>query len=181
MYFLTPISLLSLSLWLLISTSLAHSASEIIPGCQGEGCHCFQGYRGSETNGIPGKNDIKTIRPFKLYKDRSKNSKMVGKFEAGIKARPLKQELVIEDKGEYVVETVQSSKLSLKRGDKINTIVNLGEGFFKGRQNDKWIEFDYENLKLKTIKETKITAWLFVKVGELNGFTQDLPFEMCLE
>lgn len=167
---------LSFLLGILATTSIAIAAPEIILGCQGEGCECFHEYREAKTD-----KDIPTVRPFTLHKDRSVTSQVLGKFQAGIKAKPLKQELVVDAKGEYVVEAVYGSALPLKKGDKIDTILNEGEGVLRGRHNGKWINFDYENPKLKIVKKTEISEWLSVRVNGLAGFTREQPFQMCLE
>ncbi len=172
---------LSLMFWLLSSTSIAAAVPEVIPGCQGEGCDCFKQDR-SATPGVGSReHDIPAIRSFTLYKDRSGASQLLGKFQAGTKARPLRQDLVVEVKGEYVVEQVKDSKLPLKKGDKLDTIINEGEGTARGRKNDKWVDFDFENVKLKVVRKTVISAWMSVKANGITGFTREQPFEMCLE
>lgn len=172
---------LSLMFCLLTFTSIAVAAPEVIPGCVGEGCECFHEYR-SATPGVgPQENDIPAIRSFTLYKDRSDGSQLLGKFEAGTKARPLKQELMVDVKGEYIVELVRDNKLPLKKGDKIDTIINEGEGFARGRINGKWVDFDFENVKLKVVRKTVLSAWVLVKTNGIVGFTREQPFQMCLE
>lgn len=172
-----PLSLLSL----LAATTVAVAAPEFIPGCQGEGCDCFHEYRSATQATGRSEQDIATIRPFTLYKERSDASQRLGEFNAGVKARPLTQELVVEDKGEYVVVEARGSKLALKKGDRIDTVIAEGEGFSRGRKGGKWIDFDYETIKLREVKKTRVTAWLSVKINGLTGFTPQQPFQMCLE
>lgn len=172
---------LSLLFWLFTSTSIAAAVPDVIAGCQGEGCDCFQAYRSVSSKAGPKEHDIPAIRSFSLHKDRSGASQLLGKFAAGTKARPLKQELVIEDKGEYIVERVQDNKLPLKKGDRIDTMINEGEGSARGRKNGKWVHFDVESVKLTVVRRTVISGWMTVKVNGVEGFTQQQPFEMCLE
>ncbi len=70
---------------------------------------------------------------------------------------------------------------NIKSGDKIDTVLNEGEGFQKGRLNGQWVTFEYSALELKPIKETKVEEWLEVSVKNLKGFTKGSPIEMCLE
>lgn len=172
---------LSLMFWIFTATSAAAAVPEIISGCQGEGCDCFQEYRSASPEASPREHDIPAIRPFTLYEDRTGASRLLGKFEAGTKARPLKQELLVEVKGEYIVERVQGKNVQFKKGDKLDTIINEGEGFARGRKNGSWVEFDFESVTLKVVRKAMISAWMSVKINGVAGFTQDHPFEMCLE
>lgn len=168
-------------IWLMISTSAAAAAPEVIPGCQGEGCGCFRAYQSATLETRRPDHEIPTIRPFTLYKDRSDCSQHLGKFEAGTKARPLGQELVVDVKGEYIVELIQDKKLPLKKGDRIDTIINEGEGAARGRKNGKWVDFNFEDVQLKVVRETVISEWMSVRVNGIAGFTLEQPFEGCLE
>lgn len=167
--------------WLLISVTGAAAAPEVIPGCQGEGCGCFRGYQSATPGTRPPDHEIATIRSFTLYKNRSAASQLLGKFKAGTKARPLGQELLVEVKGEYIVELIQDKNLPFKTGDRIDTIINEGEGTARGRINGKWVDFDFQSVQLKTVKETVISEWMSVRVNGIAGFTLEQPFEGCLE
>lgn len=172
---------LALLFWFWTITSIAVAAPEVMPGCEGEGCDCFQVYRSATPRVDAKQNDIPAIRPFTLYKDRSGGSQLLGRFEAGTQARPLKQELMVDVKGEYIVESVRDEKLPLKKGDRIDTIINDGEGFARGRVNGKWVEFDFENVQLKTVRHTVLSSWMLVRANGIEGFTREQPFQMCLE
>lgn len=170
-----------LMLWLLISPSVVAAAPEVIPGCQGEGCGCFRGYQSATLETRRPDHEIQTIRSFTLYKGRSDASQLLGKFAAGIKARPVGQDLVVDVEGEYVVDLVHDDTLPLKKGDRIDTIINEGEGFARGRKNGKWVDFSFEGLQLKVVSETVISEWMAVRVNGIAGFTREQPFEGCLE
>ena len=174
-------SFLSLIVLLLASTSLEAAVPEVISGCQGEGCDCFQEYRSDTSRTGPKDHDIPAIRSFTLFKDRSRAAQLLGTFAAGTRARPLRQDLVVEVAGEYIVDLVKDRKLPLKKGDRIDTIIKDGEGFARGRLNGKWVDFDFMNVKLKVVKETVMSEWMSVKVNGITGFTQEQPFQLCLE
>ena len=63
-------------------------AFETVDGCQGEGCGCFQGYRKAIHDKQPTKFELESIRPFTLYLEMSKKSKVIGNFKSGVKAKP---------------------------------------------------------------------------------------------
>lgn len=172
---------LSLIALLLASTSLEAAVPELIPGCQGEGCDCFHEYRSDTLGAGPKDHDIPAIRSFTVFKDRSRAAQLLGKFASGTRARPLRQDFIVEVTGEYIVDLVKDKKLPLRKGDRIDTLINEGEGFARGRLNGKWVNFDFENVKLKVVKETVTSEWMSVKVNGITGFTQDQPFQMCLE
>lgn len=158
-----------------------NSSAEVMDGCQGEGCSCFQGYRIMMNERKSTDFDIETIRPFSLYKDMDKNSKFIGKFEPGVKARPIAKKMLFLETGEYIIEQNKDKKINLQKGDKVHKLFSLGEGYMKVEKDGKWIEFAGHQIKLKPIKKTIIEEWLEVSINGLKGFTQDSPFEMCLE
>lgn len=159
--------------------SRATDSRIVIDGCEGEGCQCFTGYPAQDDP--KGERDIKTIRPFKLYQDMDKGSKRLGEYRAGVLGKPLGKKLIIHERGEYLVERVIAPKVSLKKGDRLDTLLYLGEGFMEARKNGQEVGFEDGDIELKTIKKTRVSEWLQVMIGGKAGFTQDSPFEYCLE
>jgi hypothetical protein len=151
---------------------------EVLNECQGEGCDCYEGYR---TSGGTGDFDIVTIRQFTLFERMSPNSRVLGRFKSGVKGKPLGPRLLIEDRGEYLVETLQRKPEGLAPGDQLDTLLYQGEGAFKARKGGVWVHFDHTDAKLKTVRETKVSEWLELVVAGKRGFTRDSPFEGCLE
>jgi hypothetical protein len=151
---------------------------EVLNECQGEGCDCYEGYRSS---GGTGDFDIATIRRFTLYERMSPDSRVLGRFNAGVKGKPVGPRLRVEDRGEYLVEALQGKPEGLAAGDRLDTLLNQGEGFLKARKGGVWVIFEYTDAKLKTVRETKVSEWLELVVAGKRGFTRDSPFQGCLE
>ena len=168
-------------LLILLVASASHAGVEnqqVTEGCQGEGCECFQEYRSGETKkGTP----IQTIRPFIFYSRMDKNSKQLGNFKPGKKAIPLKFKTVAIDRGEYLVTKVKNNDSKVSVGDKLNTIVNLGEGEATARRGNVTVHFDFDQVELKQIRKPRMEQWLQLSVNGSVGFTPDEPFENCLE
>ena len=156
----------------------ASSPLGVIEGCQGEGCDCFDAYRSEKTKT---RIESKTIRPFTLYKEMSRNSKQLGKFSAGVMAKPIKSQAVVLNNGSYSVAAVKNIKLPLKVGQLVDTLWNEGEGYSRVRSNGKWISFDASEITLVSKSDTVLDEWLEISTGKLRGYTQDSPFEGCLE
>ena len=153
---------------------------DVKDGCQGEGCDCFNEYK-EIVSGKKTKNfEIVTIRPFNIYKDLNTKSKLLGTYKPGTKVRPLAQKIVITEPGERRAKS-DNKKLGIKKGDKLDSELNLGEGSLSARHNGKWITYDYKSLQTDEIKKSDLQDWIQVSVGNLTGFTPDHPFEGCLE
>lgn len=152
-------------------------APEPIEGCQGEGCSCFADYRSSSTRGSA----VLTVRPFTLHERMSKESRRIGGYASPVAAIPGKQIILIEDPGEYLVEKVQGGLASLAVGDRVNSLIHLGEGASRVRKGTQWIEFDEDQLTLKVVRPVQLTEWLEVTVGRLRGYAAESPFRACLE
>jgi hypothetical protein len=149
------------------------NTNEVLNECQGEGCGCFQGFREAP---------IKTVRPFTLYERMDTNSKITGRYKAGVMAKPLGKKSLVREKGRYMVEQIINKKsFSLKSGDLVDTFFQMGEGFNKVKTDGKWIEFIEDDIKLNEKVKTIIDGWLELSIGKLHGFTQESPFESCLE
>lgn len=139
----------------------------MIEGCEGEGCGCTK--------------ETKTSQDFVLHEKMDSNSKVLGKFKSGTEARAGKSYTKIIDAGSSKILEVSNSALDLKVGDTVTTVFNLGEGIFKAKSNEKWIEFEYDQVKLKQLSPAKYQSWLELKVGKLHGYTPNFPFFGCLE
>lgn len=163
---------------LIIITSLQSVAKiEVIGGCQGEACDCLK-----EAQKKPQPELFETIRAFSVYKEPNIKSPVLGKFEAATKAKLIKQLIAIEEPGHYVVQKVaKAKKTGLKKNDKITLLLNEGEGFSSALLKGKNVSFYFEDVTLKTLKETKVSEWIQLKVENIEGYTPDYPFEGCLE
>lgn len=148
-------------------TSHAQAADDLIDGCQGEGCGCTD--------------QKKSNKGFELYEKMDLKSKILGKFKAGTEATAGKATTKILNKGKSKVTEVKESALGLKKGDEVNTVFYLGEGFMKLKRGDKWIEYSEDDITLKEIEAFKYENWLEVTVGKLHGYTPTFPFMGCLE
>jgi hypothetical protein len=175
-----PRGALAVTFFLLASPASTSSPPvEVIDGCQGEGCDCFEGLE-SHASRKPDET-IKAIRAFTLRKEMSGKSKVVGTFKIGTIARPLGSKMLVLQKGKYVVRKVDSAVANLSVGDAIDTKLYLGEGFSTARKGGIRVDFKYDQVELETISETQVDEWLKVSVGKVVGYTKDAPFAYCLE
>jgi hypothetical protein len=150
-----------------VSAEILPSGTDIIFGCEGEGCGCTY-----ETN---------TRRNFVLYKDMHDSSRRLGSYPSGTTAEAGDVFSVVVDPGEYRVESVRTKSVPLKSGNRIHTRFYLGEGAWQaklGARNVKWEEGD---IKLKQIRPTIYKVWTQISVGEVHGYANTFPFEGCLE
>ena len=131
---------------------------------------------------------LKTSKPFTFYSDLD-GPTPIKRYDAGVIAKPLEQKIVIRDRGEYVIEKVINPDTPLKAGDKVDTPIYVGEGFFIVRSNGRWTDFegppdiddclrtgDCNEFKLKVIREAKVEYWIKVEVEGVVGFTPDNEF-----
>ena len=145
----------------------ATPSDTVLEGCEGEGCGCT--------------NEVKTNKDFILYEKMDLSSKVLGKFKSGIEAKAGKASTKIVKKGKSKVIEVKDLTLGLKVSDEVNTIFYLGEGFYKVKLGEKWIEFEDEKVKLKQIEAPKYESWLEMDVGKFHGYSPTFPFMGCLE
>lgn len=145
----------------------AQSGNDLLEGCQGEGCGCT--------------NEKKSNKDFVLYEKMDLKSKVLGQFKSGTEAVAGKATTKILEKGKSKIIEVKDPAIGLKKGDEVNTVFYLGEGFEKVKLGDKWVEFEDEKVKMKEIKAPKYETWLEVSVGKIKGFTSTFPFMGCLE
>lgn len=164
-----------------ILLSAPASANEVLNFCEGEGCSCFQAYRKATSDGRSTDFPIGTVRSFTLYEQMDKSSKKIGSFKMGILATPNAKKTVVRMRGEYIVERINKTGIPLALGQRVDTLFHMGEGYLQVRKEGKWIEFFEDDVVLKEKSKTVLDGWLEVSVGKLRGFTQDSPFESCLE
>lgn len=163
--------------FLLFKPAFLKAQPQLITGCQGEACDCFREYQS-----VSRSSEVKTIRPFTVYKDASKSSAVLGEFIEGTKARLIAQHLLVEEPGRYIVKKVKSGqKIQLRRGDVVHTMINDGEGFVTVTKNKKSVSFYSEDVEFRTAIKTKISDWMHIQVNTVEGYTPDQPFEGCLE
>lgn len=148
-------------------SSAARAGDDLIEGCQGEGCGCTDAK--------------KSNKDFVLYEKMDLKSKVLGKFKSGTEAQAGKATTRILKKGKSKVTEVTDSALGLKKGDEVNTVFDLGEGFMKVKHGEKWIEYSDDNVKLKEIEAPKYENWLEITVGKLHGYSSTFPFMGCFE
>ena len=108
-------------------------------------------------------------------------SKKLGNFKSGTEAKALKSFTKIVNSGKAKIIQVDDSSLGLSTGDEVTHVFCLGEGFTKVMKHEKWIEFEDEKVKLKTIEKPLYENWLEIQVGKIRGFTTTFPFLGCLE
>ena len=176
----------------------------IIKGCTGEHCAGVK----DEVNGFYINHDppvaLKVGRPFTFYSNLE-TVDLIARYSAGFMAKPTAQQIVIRDRGEYIIEKIVGDWFSycpptgapLKVGDKIDTPINIGEGSIVVQNKGRLIHFaeqsrgylpdsphgiawfrtgDCELLKLKVIREAKIEDWMTLERDGVVGYTMDWPF-----
>ena len=175
----------------------------IIEGCRGEHCAGVK----DDVNGfyinLEEPVALKTARPFTFYSNLAEPI-LIARYGAGFMAKPTEQQIVIRDRGEYIIEKIVRDRFGycpptgtpLKVGDKIDTPIDIGEGSIVVQHKGRLVEFgesgryesdaphgldcfrtgDCELLKLKVIREAKIDDWMTLEVDGVVGFTNDWPF-----
>jgi hypothetical protein len=151
--------------------------AEVIEACRGEGCGCFQAYRDVQKRDIA----VPTVRPFTVRERMDDSSRVLGRYKAGVYAKPGKQFLLINEAGEHVVTQLNQDLGGVKVGDHLTVLIGWGEGQTSARQGKKTVEFESDALVLKTLRETQISDWMEVSVRGMRGYTREQPFEGCLE
>lgn len=151
----------------LISSLTAHAKTDLIEGCQGEGCGCTD--------------EKKTNKEFDLYEKMDSKSKILEKVKSGTVAAPGKATTKVISKGKSKVTEVNEPTLGLKKGDMVNTVFDLGEGNELVRFGNKEISFEMGQITLEEIEAPKYETWFEVKVGKLKGYSLVFPFKGCLE
>ena len=175
----------------------------VIKGCKGEHCAGVK----DDTNwfyiNLGNAVSLKTSRPFTFYKNLE-TLDLIARYSAGFMAKPTEQQVVIRDRGEYIIEKIKhidrfsycpSVGAPLKVGDKIDTPIDIGEGSIVVRNKGRLVSFgesfaggstahrigcfhtgNCEHLKLKVIREAKIEDWMTLEMDGVVGFTMDHPF-----
>ena len=176
----------------------------IIKGCKGEYC---AGVR-DDANGfyinLHKAVALKTSRPFTFYRNME-TLDLIGRYSAGFMAKPTEQQIVIRDRGEYIVEKIKHidrfgycppDGAPLKVGDKIDTPIDIGEGSVVVRNHGRLVHFgesffaggstahgidcfrtgNCDRLQLKVVREARIENWMTLEMDGVVGFTMDRPF-----
>jgi hypothetical protein len=175
----------------------------IIKGCKEEHCAGVK----DDTNRFYINLDeavvLKTSRPFTFYSNLE-TVDLIARYSAGFMAKPTAQQIVIRDRGEYIIEKIVRDRFGycpqtgtpLKVGDKIDTPIDIGEGSMVVKHKGRLVYFgesgayepdaphgiacfrtgNCEHLKLKVIREAKIEDWMTLEMDGVVGFTMDRPF-----
>ena len=175
----------------------------VIKGCKGEHCAGMKDRVNWFYIGLDPPVTLKASRPFTFYSNLE-TLDLVARYSAGFMAKPTEQQIVIRDRGEYIIEKIVRDRFGycpptgtpLKVGDKIDTPIDIGEGSIVVQHKGRLVEFgesgryesdaphgldcfrtgDCELLKLKVIREAKIDDWMTLEVDGVVGFTNDWPF-----
>lgn len=137
-------------------------APEFLEGCPGKNCGRTTAKRTSER--------------FALYRKMSKESKVVGRFRKGTRAKPLKVVTKVVARGQATVIRSEGCGCPLKKGDSVNTVFELGDGLFKARLGETWVEFDDTTVKLHPVEPARFETWTELAVGRRKGYAEGFPF-----
>lgn len=150
------------------ASAQATSTSDLIEGCQGDGCGCTR--------------EEKTSESFTLFEKMDPQSKVIGKFGKGTTAKAGKAFTKILSRGKATVYSSDDPESGLKVGDELTTIFYIGEGFSRAKRGDETVEFDDQKVKLKVIEKPKYETWYEIEAGKQRGYVQNrFPFLGCLE
>ena len=175
----------------------------IIEGCKGEHCAGVKDDANWFYINLDEAVALKTSRPFTFYSNLE-TLDLIGRYSAGFMAKPTEQQIVIRDRGEYIIGKIVLDRFGycpqmgtpLKVGDKIDTPIDIGEGSMVVKHKGRLVYFgesgsyepdaphgiacfrtgDCEHLKLKVIREAKIEDWMTLEMDGVVGFTMDRPF-----
>ncbi|MDB3946278.1 hypothetical protein N9444_10370 [Gammaproteobacteria bacterium] len=175
----------------------------VIKGCKGEHCAGMKDRVNSFYIGLDPPVALKASNPFTFYSNLE-TLDLIARYSAGFMAKPTEQQVVIRDRGEYIIEKIKhidrfdycpSVGTPLKIGDKIDTPIDIGEGSIVVRNKGRLVSFgesfvggstahgigcfhtgNCEYLKLKVIREAKIEDWMTLEIDGVVGFTMDHPF-----
>ncbi|NBX02994.1 MAG: hypothetical protein EBR02_02795 [Alphaproteobacteria bacterium] len=148
---------------------LATEQSEIMAGCEGEGCGCAR--------------EKVTDEAAVLYEKMDKASSQVATLPAGTATQPPEAYMKIISRGSAVLTAIHNpdAKLPVKVGDKIDTIMNEGEGFTSARFNDASFSFYFSDIELNVTEEPQYEQWYKIDTGSVSGYSNIFPYEGCLE
>lgn len=156
-----------LLLLILISSLTTNAKTDLIEGCQGEGCGCTD--------------EKKTNKDFNLYEKMDLKSKILENIKSGAVATRGKITTKVLSKGKSRVTEVNEPTLGLKKGDMVNTVFALGEGNELVRLGNKEISYELGQVILEEIEAPQYETWFEIKVGKLKGYSLVFPFKNCLE
>jgi len=164
--------ILMLSLLCLIASVPARSADAnpfplVYHSCQGEGCGCAKSPV------------VQHDTP--LYADMTLSSKIVGVLKQGQKASVFESETIVRKPGRATVTNIGSGGSGLKVGDEIQLILYKGEGAWLVWNKGKELELNESEVSLKITERPKTESWFKLGNDHIQGYSQDFPFEGCLE
>jgi hypothetical protein len=143
-------------------------ASLIYHSCQGEGCGCAA--------------SPVVQKETPLYAEMKTNSKVTGVLKKGQKARVLESYTIVKKPGRAKVTKVENSSLGLQKGDEIQLILYKGEGAWLVWHKEKELELDETaDASWRVIEQPRNESWYKLGTENLEGYTQNFPFQGCLE
>ncbi len=147
----------------------AQMPDDVMGGCEGEGCSCAR--------------EKVTDEVAVLYEKMDKASSQVAILPAGTVTQPPEAYMKIISRGSAVVTAIHNSdaKLLLKVGDKIDTIMNEGEGFTSARFNGASFNFYFSDVELNVLEPFNYEQWYKINTGKVSGYSLSFPYEGCLE
>jgi hypothetical protein len=81
-----------------------------------------------------------------------------------------------------ITEVMKSQDIDLKVGDEIQLILNKGEGTWLVWRKQKELELNKsEDASWKTLEPPITESWFKLGNAGIEGYTQDFPFQGCLE
>ena len=149
------------------SVSLELKGLDAVLGCEGEGCGCT--YENTSN------------KLFVLYKEPSKRSAVIGRYDSGTTAIVGVPISIVRDPGRYRVVNIKKLNLRIPKNAEFNRVFYLGEGEYYAIYNGQKIRYEDDALELKTLSPTKYETWFPITVGEKHGYASIFPFEGCLE
>jgi hypothetical protein len=159
----------------------AGAPTDVVNGCQGEGCGCYAAYIEASQAGKPTDFPIPTVRPFDLFERLDRRATPVGQYPAGTLARPLEEMSIVVDRGDYVVRTLAKRHPRVRVGDHVNTLFSEGEGDIIVLHKGTWVPFANGDVELRVVRRSVLEPWMRVSVGGREGFARGVPFKGCRE
>lgn len=117
-----------------------------------------------------------------LYAEMTLSSQKVGILKKGQEASVWESNTIVRKPGTAKVTKVESQDLGLRVGDRIELVLYKGEGTWLIRHKGKEIELmKSKEASWVTIERPRTETWYKLGTTNMQGYTQDFPFEGCLE
>ena len=149
------------------SVSIELKGLDAVLGCEGEGCGCTY--------------EKTSNKLFVLYKEPSKRSAVIGRYDSGTTAIAGVPISIVRDPGRYHVLNTKNFNLRIPKNAEFNRVFYLGEGKYTAYFNGHKVKYDDSSLELRELSPTKYETWFPITVGEKHGYANIFPFEGCLE